>query len=656
MARVRIAWQATALLLLLLLVGGTLLVAVTPGVVLPSIGGTANHYSNTPASSPSRGAAIAVMEQLTNPSYILGSQGVAITVGTSNLPSQDPAVRYMQALSNFSLRMQQIKSDLQVAQALAATGDENGALLIVNRLVALRGETRTLIVTLYSMLDLIQSQPKANQDQIQILRQRLDELRRIFLEYSIEIDQLRSQVTPRTVLLSVSVSNTSVFVNQPIDVRGQLQTRNGTGLANRNVTITWEDNFITIVTDTSGGYSAVIVFRPGYPNGTTVIGASFRPMGSDANVFVTTSASAVTQLEYYPTQIIAQISSVTTLPLDPVSVTGNLITSSAIPLENRALRLQLDNDFLGEVTTGDNGSFIFNFQVPPSASDGTHTLEVTFLPNTEIYAAAAANLPLAVVREQTEIAAVPSLNMLLSGMSLSITGAVSFAQHVVNTQGTLRGKVTILLDGNPSGISTIGDDGAFSLGLPIPLSSGFGTHLVQILYFPVDPRMDTSRKTVQVYVYNSEFVGIMALVAVLAPELVIVHRRRRRSLRISTQGAIESAEEPLIVLREVKPPMSMSDWESELRVVQADRDAARKVVMCYRLAQNFVCSKLGENLNDAETHLEFYERVFGLEPQLAPDLKRLADLFEVAEYSQYRIPLSYGEEAEERLLRIKDAD
>jgi len=638
-----------------LLVGGTLLAVVSSGVTAPPIGGATPNYSNAQISRPSREAAIAAMEQLTSPSDILSAQGLQFTLGTSNLPSQDPVVRYMQALANFSSGIRQIQSGVQTAQALASSGNDNEVLLVVNRLAGLRNETGTLIATMYSTLSLVQSEPNVNQGQIQVIRQRLDGLRRVFIEYSVEIDELRSQVTPRTVSLSVSISTPSVFVNQPMLVSGRLSTRNGTAMAQRNITISWESSLITTKTGTNGSYNATIMFHPGYPNGTALIVSSFHPTGADARQFVTTNATTLTQLEYYPTQIVAETSPRTALPLDPVSVTGSLITPSGVPLENRTLRFQFDGDILGEAGTGTNGAFAFNFQTPTSASDGNHTLRVLFLPNAEVYAAAATNLPFVVQREQTEISGAPSLNVLFSGMGLRVTGTVSFAPNASSNEGTFRGNVTFLLDGTPYGSSTVADNGAYSLGATIPLGSGFGKHAVEIVYLPLDPRMDGSIKTGQVFVYNSELVAVVALAAVVAPQLIVIRGRRRRRLRVRSLGA-EGVEEPLIVLSEAKPPMSRSDWDAAVKSLGKERNASRKVVMCYRLAQNLVCNNFGENLNDAETHWEFYKRVVGLKPSLSPDLRRLAELFELAEYSQYRIHVSYGDEAEERLLKVRDAD
>ncbi len=666
MKGVKITGHETALMVLVLLVGGTMLAAtnletVNSGQIGPfgaSHGPTASapaaQYSAIQVSSPSRNAAIAAIEQLTSPNEIIASQSLPIVLGTSNLPSQDPVTKYLQALSNFASNIQQIKSGLQTAEALASSGNQNEALPIVDHLAGLENQTGTLLDTLYSLLNQIQSEPKVDLSRIQTIKQRLEGLGRIYVEYAIEIDQLKSEITPKTVSLDISLSNATVYVTEPLVVTGSLLTRNGTAMAQRNITITWAGIHLTVPTDSNGTYKATVAFPLGYPNGTAIVGASFHPVGPDANLFVTTDASALTQLEYYPTEITAQASSQLALPLESVSVIGTLTTATGTPLENRTLHILLDNDVVGDIDTTTNGTYVFTLHVPPSIPDGNHTLAVSFVPAAEIYAPAIASLPLAVQREPIAITAVLAASVPLSGTTLRVTGAVSFAKTAVN-QGTFRGNATVLFDGVRYGSSTVGDDGVFSLNVPIPLGASFGPHSVEVVYVPVDPQIDTSTQTIQVYVYNSEFVAVAVIAAVLAPELVIAGRKRRRARRLKSE-VIEVPEEPLTVFRELKPPMTTIEWDSALWIAQVERDPSRKVVMCYRLGRNLIANKFNESIDDSETHLEFCSRVVTLKPLLGPDLKRLVELFEFAEYSQFKASVYEGNEALERLLKIRDAD
>jgi len=645
--------RTLALALLILIIGGVLLAAVIRGTVTSPAGGALERYSNVPVSKPSRDAAIAAMEQLTNPSEIISPQGIQVTLGTSNLPSQDPVLKYLQTLANFSANLQEIRLGLGVAQTSVTSGNQNNAIMTLNHLVALRNETGTLIDALYSTLNSVQTEPNVNQNQIQDIRQRIDGLRRIYIEYSIEIDQLKAQLNPRTASLSISTPNNTVSVGQPLRVNGRLQMRNGTVLPMRNVTIAWSTNRTTTVTDSNGTYTASIAFLPGASSGPTLIAASFQPNGPDAVMFVPTSASTVIQLVYYPTRLDAEISPRLALPLDTVSVTGNLTTLPGIPLENRTLHLQLDNSPIGNVTTETGGFFLYTFQVPSTVLNGNHTLQVSFSPNMEIFAPSTSTAPLIVQRELVNLQAKPSPSNLLSGFTSTVSGVVTFSNKT--SVGTFHGNVTVLLDGVPYGSSTVGDDGTFSLGLPIPLSASFGKHSVAIVYVPVDPRIDSATNAVPIYVYNTLILAIVAAVAVLGPQPLLI-ARRRRTRRVKSQVTAPSYEEPMALLEEVQARPTLLDWEGGLRALGEEMNASGKIVICYRLAQIFFSKQLNEGVRDTETHWELYRRIVGLNPGLEGDLRALVELFELAEYSLFRIRASQGDEAESRFLKIREAN
>jgi hypothetical protein len=646
--------RTLALALLILIIGGVLLAAVIRGTVVTPQGGTLEHYASAPVSKPSRDAAIAAMEQLTNPGEVISPQGLQVTLGTSNLPSQDPVVKYLQTLANFSANLQEIRSGLQVAQTSVTSGDQNNAIMTLNHLVAVRNETGTLIDTLYRTLNSVQTEPNVNQNQIQDIKQRVDELRRIYIEYSIEIDQLKAELNPRTASLSISTQNNTVFVEQPLRVNGRLQMRNGTVLPMRNVTITWSTNRTTTVTDSNGTYAASIDFLPGAFSGPTVIAASFQPNGSDAAQFVPTSASAVIQLVYYPTRLDAKISPRLALPLDTVSVTGNLTTLPGIPLENRSLHIQLDNSPIGNVTTETGGVFLYTFQVPSTVLNGNHSLQVSFSPNAEIFAPSTSTTPLIVQRETVNLQAKPSPSSLLSGFTSTVNGVVTFSNKT--SLGTFHGNVTVLLDGVPYGSSTVGDDGAFSIRLPVPLSASFGRHSVDIVYVPFDPRVDSATNAMPIYVYNTLILAIVAAVAVFGPQPLLIARRRRRTRRVKSQVTALSSEEAMAFLEEVEARPPLLDWEGGLRALGEEMNASRKIAICYRLAQIFFSKQLNERVRDTETHWELYRRIVGLNPRLEGDLKSLAELFELAEYSPFRIRASQGDEAERRFLKIREAN
>ncbi len=531
-----------ALALLTLLVGGTILTLAISQNAPTSPSTFGSSYSSALVSQPSSDAAVAAMEQLTNPGTLLNPKNLQVSLGTSNLPSQDPIVKYLRALSNVSSNLQQMQSGLQTAQTSLASGNTPATTAEVNHLLALRNQTGSLINTLYTLLAQVQSQHNVNPTQIQDIRQRIDELQRLYVEYSLEIDQLNVEITPRTVLLNIALSNNTVLIGTAVQVEGHLQTHNGTILPQRNVTITWGSNATTVPTDSNGQFTATVVFPPGYSSGLTFIQATFQPQGPDAVQYVPTKTSTAIQVIYPPTQIKSELLPQQALPLDQVNVNGSLTTQAGEPLENRTLQIQLDNSPIGNVSSDINGNFLFTFQVPGTTTNGKHALQISFK-GSKILAPSNSTLSLTVQREATTIQTESVTANTLSGMSLTVRGVIAFNNTANNNQATLSGNATALLDGIPVASTKIADDGAFSLPVSIPFTSSFGSHSVEIVYFADDPRVDSAIEIIPVRVYNTPI--IIAIAAILACSIFLVRRwRGRRGARLTAE--LEITEESAI--------------------------------------------------------------------------------------------------------------
>ena len=639
-----------ALGLLLLLVEGVLLAAATVGVGISSTGAI-QPYSNVPTSRPSSDAILAAMEQLTSPSEVSNYQRLKAILGASNLQSQDPVAAYLRALSNFSSNLQQITVNLQLAKASLASGDTQAATAYANGLIVLRQKASTLLQDMRTQLVLIHIQQEATPLQVQSIGERIDELQRLYVEYSIAIDSLRSEITSRTVLLTVAVSQSTIFVDEPLEVQGHLQSRNGTILAGRNVTITWALNKTNVLTTSNGTFEASIAFQRGASSGIALVTAIFQPNVSDAATYALTIAEAPVDVAYYPTRIVATLAPATVLPLDQVTVTGNLTAATGLPLENRTLGIQLDNDFLGNTTTENGGAFLFTFRTPANVPNGNHTLEVLYNPIAEIFAPTNASSTLSVQRETIQIET-KSSSSALSGLVLTMTGTVSF-NSTVSPQDTLEGTATIALDGKPYATSAIGSDGKFTLGFTVPLDVSLGQHSITLEYVPVDPRVDSSTRALQLYVYNSIIIAVTGATAVLAPSSFLLERRRRK-LRLARQAMITPLEPSL--LEEEAPPFTPTDWEVGLREAEAETSASRKVILCYRLARKLVASQLNYRVSNSETHWEFYRNVVVFKPELETALERITQLFELAEYSAFETPVADADETKRLLLKLQDAN
>jgi hypothetical protein len=95
-------------------------------------------------------------------------------------------------------------------------------------------------------------------------------------------------------------------------------------------------------------------------------------------------------------------------------------------------------------------------------------------------------------------------------------------------------------------------------------------------------------------------------------------------------------------------------YEESLSVIQAETENSVKVRKAYVLAQALIDARLGEERRGSETASEYYLRVTGRLPQISESLKRLSELFELADYSQFRISQAQGDFALEALRVIQN--
>lgn len=639
--------------LLMVIITSVCVALLTPGVMVISSPKAELRYSAASASKSSTGATLAAMEQMMNPQDIFALQGLrSIVGGAPNRRPSNPIDNYLSTLSSFSSDMVQINAGLQQVQISMASGNTPKMTAEINHLIDLRNDAKGQLDSLYYLRTTLQS-AGVNPVQVQGLELKIDGLRRLYLEYSIQIDQIQSQLNPRSVTLTVIPSNYTVLIDRLLHINGSLKTHNGTVLAQRNVTIAWGQNSTNVLTDSKGAFETSIRFPVGFPGGTTFVTATFQPKGNDTVPYVSTYSAAEVQVLYYPTLISAHVQPNSALPLDFVSVTGNL-AAMGTPLANRTVTLYLDSVAVRAVETESTGDFLFNLQVPPRIQDGNHTLLAFFNSTKEVYASSNVTLPFIVQRVASVIKASASPTSILSAMSVGVTGTARLANSSRVTLGSYGGVANIFLDGIPQGSATVSADGTFSSSLTIPLSSNFGNHLIQVIYAPSDPRIDTSSITLNIYVFNTRILGFFAFAAAVLGIYVV---RRKRIEQLVEPAVQEVTPEELPVVAERAPiPIEITDLEEAIEQVAAEVNPNRKVRRSFRLAKAIINAKLGKRTMESETHLEFLQRIAAIKPTLNEQLGPLTGLFELAEYSPYALQTADARKASELLLGIRRAE
>ena len=560
---------------------------------------------------------------------------------------EDPVKEYVWVMSEFLGNMTQIETKLNQTHAFLASGDRRQAKEDLDQLERLRDEAKPLLSSLPGLLSEVEDYYKVDAS---AQRQKVLELQSVFSEYSVEIGKLESELQVQQgliyTMLTLSSSMQLVFVEESLSVHGALEMQNGTALAGRNITLSWDWNMTLMrTTDFSGKFEADLSFPVGAEAGSNAIQAKFEPQGSDGSVYLGCRATLEVQVAYWPSVIKAEVKPATSRPLDPVEVSGILLGPGGIPLNGKVIEVNFDNSSLGNAVTDATGHFLLGFQVPTSASNGTHSLTVAFVPALDRYSGSNLTLTLTVELPGTRTEMLLDRTRVFSGTVLTLNGTVRLA----NGTAWRYGRVHVYLDDSLLTNAVVMEDGAFLLAVQVPPNASFGFHTVRVQYSPDEAWVGGSEVVAQVYVYNT-LVLVIAVAGVAAASSSGAYAivRSRRAAKLPPPELFG----PPPIMR--PPTREEYSTESLTAAIQAEHDDAAKVRRSYRLAQSLLEQGTGEVPRGSETHWEYFSRIASKSPQLADRLRRLVELYELAEYSQFPIGADHSREAMEIVLRLRE--
>ena len=569
--------------------------------------------------------------------------------GVVHLPGtgEDPLKEYLWVMSEFLGNMTEIETKINQTRAFVASGDVQQAKADLDQLQHLRDQAKPLLSSLPGLLNRVEDYYGVDAS---VQRQKVVELESIFSQYSDEIARLENQLQVQQdlihTMLTLRSSKQQVFVEESLSVHGVLEMQNGTALVGRNITLSWNQNMtLKRTTDFSGKFEADLFFPIGAEAGSYAIQAKFEPQGSDGSVYLGCSATLEVQVAYRPSVIMAEIKPATSRPLDLVEVSGVLLGLRIVPLEDRIIETRFDGVSVGNATTDATGHFLFGFPVPRTATNGTHAVTVAFAPTLDRYSGTNATLTLTVELHTTRTEILLDRTTVFSGTTLTINGSVALA----NGTAWRYGRVHVYLDDSLLTNAVVMKDGAFHLAMQVPPNASFGSHAVQVQYSPDEAWVEGSEAVVRVYVYNT-LVLVIALAGVAVSSSLGAYAivRSRRAAKLPPP---ELPGPPPIV---TPPTREEYSTKSLTATIQAERDDAAKVRRSYRLARSLLEQDMGEAPRESETHWEYFSRITSKSPGLAEPLRRLVELYELAEYSQFPIGADQSREAMEIILRLRE--
>ncbi len=112
-----------------------------------------------------------------------------------------------------------------------------------------------------------------------------------------------------------------------------------------------------------------------------------------------------------------------------------------------------------------------------------------------------------------------------------------------------------------------------------------------------------------------------------------------------------SLAQPMVIER---APVEEFSVESLISAIKVEGLHAARIRKSYILAQAIINRRTGEAPRNSETHWEYFFRVTKSMPKITDTLKRLVELFELAEYSPYPIESAQSREATEILLELRE--
>ena len=586
-------------------------------------------------------------DQLSNLRNRLGTTGIQKWNPTSNVTAPTPLSVYLQTISNASSNLVQIGVVLGNAHKSLAIGDMKSVQSDIRTLDTLSSGAQRLLGSSLTTLDEV-SATYAIDTSIQASKVR--QLNEQLQGYLLDINELKvkaSGASFQQTALSLNASVNQVFVGDTFTAGGFLRWKQ-VPLGGRGITISWGTGNQSLTTNSTGGFQSDLSFPFGTPSGPAVVEAFYEPSANDSLTYQAAYSAIQITVNYERTQISASLDRYALRPTESALIAGRLGTPTGQSLDGQPISIELNGLLVGNTTTVTDGAFYFILTIPETMRNGTYNATLIFNPSIGRYAASTFLLQFNVVAVPSRMELKADRGLAFSGTNLTLGGGITFMNGTAVNGGTL----LIYLDDAPYANTTTLRNGTFQYSIRLPIWVGFGSHSLTVKYVPADPWVNPSQTTVLVYVVNTPMILFAAATLVGGSVASVAWLRRRR---VPVSRLPPSAMPEAVVVPRPRPVFpKVERYEELLSAIQAETESSLKVRKTYALAQALIDARLGEGREGSETTAEYYLRVTRQLPQISDPLKRLSELFELAEYSQFPISKAQGDSALEALTLLRD--
>jgi hypothetical protein len=432
------------------------------------------------------------------------------------------------------------------------------------------------------------------------MRQLLQGFRQTLAIIEAELQSLDKRLATEII---IEASPNPLWVNETLNVQGQLRQVNGTGLSGRSVSL-WVNQIQVgnVTVDANGTLSwTYLISARDHPD-TLALFASFVPTGQDVYDFrPTTSPTVSVKVDYYHVLLTAAASTDKVHVLERVLVHGRLSDQESNALSNATIWLLLDDKPVDSSQTDLYGDYTIGIYLPANATGGSHDLYVRFSPVSGIYSPTESQkikINLYYLNSAIELYGRTNSSLNLSGQLLSIDGVLT-----VDARPFAKGLILVLEGEQELGRTFSDANGTFNVPLRIPFVAS-GLTMIRVLFIPNVPWVLSKITTVVLNVLNSGVIGLG--VSVLAAAVVTISRgtfQRLSTTRRRKYGDQTTLME-LELTDEISPTYTL--YLVRLRRLHDPRVCVRET---YWEVRRLLSITLREGGKSAETHREFEARV-----------------------------------------------
>ncbi|MEA5406521.1 hypothetical protein VB773_02275 [Haloarculaceae archaeon H-GB2-1] len=353
----------------------------------------------------------------------------------------------------------------------------------------------------------------------------LSQINRTVSEINQTHQTVRNEEFIRTSLI-LRPRSSEISFTDPLKVDGQLRTRKGRPVANRNLTFSVGNEIVHTQTDSLGRFD--LIYRPTNLSVTTTT-LPIRLIPENESLYLSSQQVIEVSIEQTPTEIDADVTPTKLAYGDKVEVSGT-IGHGNVGASNVTYLVLINDQVIAQNTSGPTGEYNESFRVPAGVPSGPQSIEVIVPREERILSSANESVVVDVAESETTLVVtaehVGDRTVRVSGSIETVAGRqVAHQQIHISANGTTLGTVTT----GPSGHfkqtfavpTDVGRSGPFSSFEVITLKATYDGELTNLQSDFTERTVNVSSSPIGVSIAGGVAVLVMLGVSFVATRRII---------------------------------------------------------------------------------------------------------------------------------------